>query len=229
MRIFHNWGFKLAALLIAGALWATAQGFRSVEQSIDLPIVLEDVPEEVVVVDQSAREVNVRIAGSRAALRRAEKQMVRYEISLEGIGVGEARFSVDVERLAIPRGATISARSPSTVVLRTEPRVEKRVPVRVDLVGEPPEGFRVEAVRVNPSQVLLQGARAEMRRIREVLTDRVDVSELRETEEFEVRLVLGESHVWRADDGPGVTVEVEIAAPKDGVRFPAGPGPPGRS
>ena len=69
MALLDNFLYKLAALLMAVVLWATAQGFQSEEQSIDLPIALVDVPEDLVVVDQSSEELNLRIAGSRAAVR----------------------------------------------------------------------------------------------------------------------------------------------------------------
>ena len=84
MVLFDNFLYKLAALLMAVVLWATAQGFQSEEQSIDLPIALVDVPEDLVVVDQSSEELNLRIAGSRAAVRQAEKQLLRYTVSLSG-------------------------------------------------------------------------------------------------------------------------------------------------
>jgi YbbR domain-containing protein len=228
--IFRNWVYKLSALVVAFLLWAMAQGLESVDRSIDLTIAFEAVPADVVVVEQSAREVNVRLVGSRAAIGRAEKQLSRYPISLEGLKAGEGRFSIDREELArlLPRGAKVMAHSPSAVVVRAEPRVRKLVPVRVDVVGSPPEGYRVAGVRARPSEIELEGARAEMRRIREVLTDRVDVSGLRESAEREVRLVLDSSHVWRADDeGDPVLVEVEIEAPKARGAHPA-PGAGGR-
>ena len=68
MKIFNNFGYKLAALLIAFVLWAAVQGFRSEELNLDLPIVLEDIPEGVVVVAQSVTKINVKLEGSRVEL-----------------------------------------------------------------------------------------------------------------------------------------------------------------
>ena len=78
------------------------------------------------VVEQSPREINLRVVGSRAALRRAERQLVRYPISLEGVKPGEARFPVEISHLPTPRGAEIASRSPSMIVLRIEERGRKR-------------------------------------------------------------------------------------------------------
>ncbi len=218
MRIFDNLIYKIAALLVATVLWATAQGFRSVEQGLDLPIVLQDVPSELVAVDQSAHEINLRIVGSRAALRQAEKNLLRYPLSLSDIKPGEARFSVTTDQLSLPRGARISARSPSTITLQIERVLTKRVKVRPDLGGALPEGLRVEAVSVEPGEVVLEGARSSMRRIREVMTDRIDLARLRETTTLETTLILGYPHVWRQEpeNGP-VRVHIDVVAdPQEG-------------
>jgi hypothetical protein len=217
MVIFDNLVYKVAALLVASVLWATAQGFRSVEQGLDLPIVLEDVPPELVSVEQSAHEVNLRIVGSRAAVRQAEKNLLRYPLSLAEIKPGESRFSVTTDRLSLPRGARISARSPSTIVIQAERVQSKRVRVRADLAGELSEGLRIQEVSVEPSQVTLEGARSSMRRIREVMTDRIDLGRMRETTTLETSLILGYPHVWRqAEDESPVRVHIDVVAdPQD--------------
>ncbi len=228
MWIFHNALYKVVALLLAVLLWMGAQGFRSVEQSLDIPIALEDEPADVVVVEQSAHEVNLRLSGSRAALRRAAKQLVRYPIDIAGVGPGEASFAIEIERLQIPRGATVAARSPSTVTLMLDKRVSKRVPIRVDLSGTPPEGYRVVAVSVSPAYVNLEGANAAMRRIRDVLTDRIDVGSIRETTTLETRLFL-ETDVWRGEPLDPIRVEIRVKGPpdenQDGEASPLGTDP----
>ncbi len=211
MRIFDNFIYKVAALLVATALWATTQGFRSVEQALDLQIELEDIPEGLVAVGQSVREVNLRIEGSRAALRQAEKTLLRYPLSLTGIKPGETRFSVTTDRLSLPRGARISVRSPSTIVLTVERVQTKRVRVRPDLGGTLPAGLRIESVRIEPSEVTLEGARSSVRRIREVMTDRIDLGRLRTTTTLETSLILGYPHVWRQEeDGGPVQVHIDV-------------------
>jgi YbbR domain-containing protein len=215
--IFQNLIYKVVALLVAAVLWAAVQGSASIEESIDLPIELQGVPESLVVVGQSALEVNLRIKGSRAALRGARRDLKSYPISLEGIEPNmEARFPVTREGLALPRGAEVVARSPSTVLIQTEQVVRKKVPVRADVVGTPPEGYRLVRVDVEPRQVVLAGARSSIRRLREVLTERVDVSDITETTTREAPLAFGGSLVWRAaeDDTP-VKVRIELEGPPE--------------
>jgi YbbR domain-containing protein len=212
VRIFNNLLYKFAALLIACVLWAATQGLRSTEQGFDVPVALEDIPNDVVVVEQTPREINVSVVGSRAALLRADRHVVRYPVSLEGVKPGEARFTIDDRRLAdaMPRGATIGSRSPSTIVLRLEQRIRKRVRVKPDVSGEPAPGYELAAVHVMPDVVELEGARSELRVIREASTDRVDISGLERSEERPVRLVIGAPHVWRAGDDEPINIRIEV-------------------
>jgi hypothetical protein len=216
MRIFSHLGYKLAALALALILWAAAQGLRSVEETIDVPVALESVPEDVIVVGQSAREINLRLVGSRAALRRAARELDYYAISLAGATAPDFHHAVTTEGFSIPRGARILFRSPSSVRVKLEQIVSKTVPVRADLVGTPPEGYTIAGVNIEPAQVTLRGAPSELRRVQYVTTDRVDVSRLRATLEQEVRLVLTGDQIWRDDDGERVRVQVEVNAPPDG-------------
>jgi YbbR domain-containing protein len=83
------------------------------------------------------------------------------------------------------------------------------VRVRPDLEGEPAQGFLVAGVEVEPDRVWLVGARSEVLRLSEVVTETVDVSGLSESEEREVRLSLGGGHVWMEDNSP-VTLRIAI-------------------
>ena len=228
--LFDNLLYKGVALFVAVILWAATQGFRSVEQSLNVPITLENYDRDsLVVVEQSSQEVNLRIVGSQAAVRRAEQQLRRYPVSLGRVQPGELRMGVDPEQLPLPRGARVSAWSPSNLVFRIEPVERRRVPVRPDTAGRPAEGYRVTSIEVEPRELGLAGARSSITRIRDVSTERVDLSGLRETASYPVQVVLGRPHVWRDDQSSTlVTVVVRVERIADSPRPPdqEAPGPP---
>jgi YbbR domain-containing protein len=213
MRIFDNLLYKLVALFVAVLLWVSAQGVNDIEQSLDLRVVYSDLPEGLVVVEQSALEVNVRVRASRAALRQMQSELSTYVVSLGGLKEGTAQIPVLPENLPLPRGATITARSPSLLVFRTESVVSKLVDIRPDVGGDLPNGYALRSVRVVPSQVEVAGARTSVRWMREVPTQRVDISQLRTTTTIEAPLLLI-PNVWRKDGQQApVQVTVEIAGP----------------
>jgi YbbR domain-containing protein len=212
MSIFDNLLYKVVALLIACVLWAAAQGVTDVEQSFDIPVQIERVPENLVVIEESAHEINLRVMGSRAALRQVAKNVQHYAVSFEGAKAGETRMAVNKELIALPRGARIVASSPSTLSFALESVSSKVVPVRADLVGELPAGLALGRVSVEPKEIAISGARSTVRNVREVVTDRVDLSTLRESTTLESPVALGFPHIWRKDQsGEPIRIRIEVA------------------
>lgn len=217
MWIFQNLSYKLLAVAIALLLWAFAQGTSENEIGFDIPIVFNGVPESLVIVDKSADEVNLRVMGSKAALRNLSPGDLEYVVDVSGAKRGVADYDIELSRLELPRGAQPVARSPSRVQVEFERRGSKVVRVRPDLEGQPLEGFAVAGVEVEPAGVRITGARSEVLRLNEVLTETIDVNGLNRSVEREVRLSLGASHAWVEEPRP-IRVRVQIAPvePADG-------------
>jgi len=207
--LFSNLGYKIFAVFVAVALWSATQGFRSEEASIELSVQLVAPPRGLVVIGQSAREVNLKISGSRWAVQQA-RSLDNYAISLEEAGVGEMRYRVQPDLLDLPRGAKILAHSPSTISVKLDEIIEKPVRVDVPVVGEVPLGYRLEGTEVEPTSVLLLGARSVMENLRAVSTETVNLSEIRSTAIREVPLAIGLSHVWPVSDRATVRVRVRV-------------------
>ena len=64
-----RFGVLLLAIAIALFLWGVANGSSSVEVAYDIPVVLSGLKGKFVVTEVSVSDVNVRVRGSRAALR----------------------------------------------------------------------------------------------------------------------------------------------------------------
>ena len=225
MRFFGNLGYKVLAIVIALFLWLVARGSSSVERGFDIPVVLQGVPDELVVVDQGADVVNVRLLGPRSALRNFNPERLEYPLEISEAKPGQADFEVDLSRFDLPRGARVVSRSPSRIALSLERRIGKTVKVKPDLDGQPAEGFRVTKVSVEPPRVRLTGARSEVLRLSEVATETIDVAGATGPVEREVRISAGPGHVW-AESPRTVKVNVAVEAEPVEVRpvAPLGPG-----
>lgn len=225
MRFFGNLGYKVLAIVIALFLWLVARGSSSVERGFDIPVVLQGVPDELVVVDQGADVVNVRLLGPRSALRNFNPERLEYPLEISEAKPGQADFEVDLSRFDLPRGARVVSRSPSRIALSLERRIGKTVKVKPDLDGQPAEGFRVTKVSVEPPRVRITGARSEVLRLSEVATETIDVAGATGPVEREVRISAGPGHVW-AESPRTVKVNVAVEAEPVEVRpvAPLGPG-----
>jgi len=224
MRFFGNLGYKVLAVVIGLFLWVVARGSSSVERGFDIPVVLEGVPEELVVVDRGADVVNVRLLGTRAALRNFDPESLEYSLEVSEAKPGQADFEVDLSRFDLPRGARVVSRSPSRIELALEKRIGKTVKVKPDLEGTPADGYRVGSISVDPPRVRITGARSEVLRLSEVATETIDVAGATGPVEREVRISAGPGHVW-ADSPRMVKVTVDVEA----ERTPLAPTKPRRS
>lgn len=204
-------GYLLLSALIAAVLWGVARSQATVTWPIDVPVVFENVPENLVVTKPSANVVNIRLQGSRTA-RRNTPEKLAYPIDVSTARPGPAVFEVDTSILNrdLPR-SDIVARSPSSIEVRFERRGRKSVRIRADIEGQPPADYELLGVQVEPPRVWLAGARGDVLRLSEVVTEAIDISELTETTEREVRLSLGSGTVWMEERQP-VKVKIEVAA-----------------
>jgi YbbR domain-containing protein len=205
-------GTLLLAWAIAMVLWGMVHGTSSIERGVDIPIVFDGISQELVLVDQSARAVNIRVMGSRAALRDVGPSKIEYHVYVSGAQRGEAVYEIDPGRIEeqLPTGARIVSRSPASLEVKFARRGRKSVRVRADLVGEPAEGYNVAWVEVDPAYVWLIGDRREVVSMREAITETLEIRGLSEPMEREVRLALPD-HVWMEESRP-VNVRIQVEA-----------------
>lgn len=201
--------YALLALVISAVLWAMTHGTSKIERGFDIPVVFEGVPESLVITKKSTQEVNIRVLGPRSALRDISPNDLEYGVNLEGAKPGKAVYIVDETTIELPMGARILSRSPATIDLEFERRGRKSVRVVADLEGEPAEGFVVTEVELNPPRIWLAGARSEVLRLSEVMTETIDMAGLEASIDREVRVSLGAGHIWVDQDEP-IRLRIQI-------------------
>jgi len=226
MRLFASVrpGLLLLALAIAIFLWGIASGTSNAERGFDIPVVLDRLPDSIVVTDQNSDAVNVRVMGSRAVLRSIAPEKYKYEIDVSGGKPGVAVYDIELAKIDLPRGASFVAHSPSRVQVRFEKKGRKAVPVRPELEGTPAAGFRLTEVEVDPPEVSLIGAWSQVMRLNDVVTDAIDLTGINSQTTREVRISPQRGNVRVEDDRP-VTVRlmVEPEVPQEALEIsPAG-------
>jgi YbbR domain-containing protein len=204
-----NLRYGFMAVVIAMVLWGIAHGEKEKERNVDIPVAFHGLPENIVITEQSTAEINIRVQGSRASLRNVSPTTMEYPVNVEGARPGPAIYDIEASHIDPPRGVKVVSRSPARIELKFEPRGRKNVRIRPDIEGEPAEGFLLGDVVAAPDRVWLAGARSDVLRLNEVVTETVDITGLSKPLEKEVRLALGGGHVWMEED-QSVTVRVQV-------------------
>jgi YbbR domain-containing protein len=206
-----NLRYGLMAMLIATVLWGIAHGEKRTERNMDIPVAFYGLPDDLVISEQSATEINIRVQGSRAALRNASPTTMEYPVNLDGAKPGPALYDIEASYVDAPRGVKVVSRSPARIELEFDPRGRKNVRIRPDIEGEPAEGFLLGEIVLEPERVWLTGARGDVLRLSEVVTETIDITGQAKPIEKEVRLALRGGNVWMEEDKP-VVVKVDIQA-----------------
>jgi YbbR domain-containing protein len=207
------------ALAISTVLWGIAHGSSSVERGIDIPVSFRNLPDDLVITGQSSDEVNIRVRGSRAALRNLSPAQLQYVVDVAGAKPGLSAYEVDVSRFDLPRGTNVVSRSPASLEVEFEGRGRRSVRIRADVEGEAAVGYLMGEVVVEPPRVWLTGARSEVMRLTEVVTETIDATGAEAPIDRGVRLSLGGGHVWMEENLP-VRVKIPIE-PVEGEKVEA--------
>lgn len=206
------------ALLAAVLLWGFTQSTATQERGFDIPVVPTHLPDDLILTARSSDAVDIRVRGSRGALRRVPSDL-EYEVDLSDAKPGTSSREVDLTAVDVGRGAQIVSRSPTQLDFTIERKISRRMAVKPELVGTPAEGFSVADVQASPRRLLVTGAESELLRLGELLTETVDVGGASESFERSVKIVALGPHAWLdAPQEVRVRVELEKMPAPDGAK-----------
>ena len=179
MRRFLRYpGTMVLALVLAAVVWygkALERRERISEKQVEASVTLVNVPAEMVITSEVPRALMLRVRGPLSRLRGLEPAQTGVVIDLRGAGEGEHEFTVETRNVAVPEGIAVLVVSPAQVPLRLERLVQRRIPVRPRVAGEPAPGLAVGRVDASPALVLVSGPRLQLEALRSVTTDAVSV------------------------------------------------------
>lgn len=170
--VTHNLPLKLVSLAIAVGLWAFVNiGERDSEEAIKVPVELRQIPAALMITSPRVDFVDVRVVGPRTLLGRIDYGQLSIALDLSGALPGPAVFTVNVDRLNLPRGVRVVRVTPAQITVTLERIGRKVVPVVLSLSGQPPTDFHMTAVRVSPEEVEITGPDPQVEAIESVTTE----------------------------------------------------------
>ncbi len=217
----ENWTLKLLSLVFALVLWMFIMGERRQEVGYRVPLELQNIPVGLMVANEVPSLVDVRVSGPRTLLMKISPNDISIMVDLADLQPGLTTFKRLEERLNLPGGLRVTRLSPSFIDLKLERIRQKRVPVKIALVGEPLEGYRIGSVQAVPERVLIEGAESELKSVREVTTEPIDLSGVNEGFSLIVPLEHSGTYIYfKTEKTTEVQVEIQaveaVPGPVDG-------------
>lgn len=152
----------------------------------------------------------VQIISSRSVVDQVA--MVKAYIDVSGLRESVTNREVPVN-VYDSQGNGLNVRiEPTSVVVSVDiQQNSKTVPIEVNTTGELPEGFELISAEASANEVEVFGSRAALAEIEQINTEEIDLSELNESGEIEVKLDLPENTVVNEEN---IAIDVELAKPK---------------
>jgi YbbR domain-containing protein len=154
------------------------------------------------------RELRVEIVGPLSRIRSISDESLAYGVDLSSIKPGPNRVEIDSELLKLPTELEITNISPRSFNVHIEELFVRALPVKLNIIGKPKEGYQVVSTKTMPENVSVTGPKSVITKLKEVTLD-IPVSG-RETSYFETikpRLNLPDSDVLDS-----VSVELEVSS-----------------
>jgi YbbR domain-containing protein len=216
--VSSNLGTKVVSVIIAAVLWFVVLGSRNVEVTKEIPLELI-TPAEVVPANDIPEKISFRLSGPKAFLRAIlDRREDPIRVNLSGAKPGLVTYRFFSDNIRLPIGVKVQSISPTAILIKLENQKRRDVPVRVELRGIPPEGYRITRTEVTPPVIRIKGAETRVDAVTEIATVPIDVSTLRETMDREVPLEIARHNVQVDGPLPRVLVEVDATAANYRIR-----------
>ena len=170
----RNLGYKLVSLALAIVFWIWITSLEEPailwgKQTLDVPLVVYNQPSNLVVIS-NVPSITVRVDNSNDQGINI-KNLFAY-VDLKDAVAGEHSYQVFMDT---PEGVKVENISPSTVVLKLDTVKDKIVPVIVNIVGTPANGFQVGKPIITPPVVNVRGPTSVLEKLEDVTVE-VDVT-----------------------------------------------------
>lgn len=171
----ENLTLKLISLILASLLWIQIAGQQRVQRSTSVPVEFINMPSGLEIVSELPREVTVVI--SKPSSVRMDERDLAAVIDLRGAEPGTAIFPLTERSIRnIPSGVEVEDIVQRRLKIEFERTRRKIVKVEPEIIGQPPAGYQVGDVRLNPSEVLISGPESRLEEISTAETEPLDVA-----------------------------------------------------
>lgn len=206
---------KLISLILVLILWGFIGGQPRAEIWLTVPLEYRNMPTNMEIVGDLASRVEVGIRGPRGLISNITSDQVKAHVDLSQALRGLNYVRLTEGNIRVPLGTEITKINPSSIRIRLENIKSRSIPIKVHFIGKLPRPLRLKAVSAEPPSIVLQGPEGALKKIREVFTEPVDLSEITEDVQLTVGIDVNSPQVRLGADQPSqVSVHIQLEQPK---------------
>jgi len=207
----ENLWIKAFSVAFALFFWSAISGVKTSEISLKGVVEYVGIPGKMSLAREWAGPVNLRVRGSRGLLAGISSDNVRVRLNLGDTREGTNFVTITQADVDVPPGVQITSIKPSVVKLVVEAIETRTFRVEPEFVDSLPQGFALQSVSADPSEVMLEGPRSQLNKIEKVVTQPISLLEISRTKKVTTPVVTVPSTViLTGKELPKVTVTIEV-------------------
>ncbi len=213
----HNFGLKLFSLAVSIGLFTVVHGAESGQRSFQVQVVaiLPPASKGKVLVGKIPDKVNVKLSGSQSIVN-SVRSLESVQIDLTA---ANNYYYFEPSLFGLPAGIDVQV-TPQSLTLEWEPRMERTLPVRLQLNALTNPNLELASKPVvTPARATVSGPRSSVQRLGDLVTEPLSLADLGPgTHRRRVPLLALPENV-SVNEGAEINVEVTIETKKEQRRL----------
>jgi YbbR domain-containing protein len=163
--MLRNWQTILLSIALAVFTWFLVTGREVVETWVDMPVVMTNPPEGLIIEDGLVDKIQVRLRGPKGLVGNLPSQNLVYPVNVSNLKVGEQVVDIDPDKIPLSSTYEIIEVKPNRLRLTVDRRISKKIAVEAAWAGNLNSDYRLQEVTASPDVVVIRGPETMLRKI----------------------------------------------------------------
>jgi YbbR domain-containing protein len=163
--MLRNWQTVLLSIALAVFTWFLVTGREVVETWVDMPVVMTNPPEGLIIEDGLVDKIQVRLRGPKGLVGNLASQNLVYPINVSNLKIGEQVVDIDPAKIPLSSTYEIIEVRPNRLRLTVDRRISKKIAVEAAWAGNLNSDYKLQEVTASPDVVTVRGPETLLRKI----------------------------------------------------------------
>ena len=160
-----NWQTMLLALSLAIFTWFLVTGREVVETWVDMPLIMTNPPEGMIIEDGLVDKIQVRLRGPKGLVDSLSSQSLSHSLDVSDLSIGQQVVEIDSAELPLPPTYEIIEVKPNRLRLTVDRRIAKMISLEAVWSGALNNDYKLLEVTAAPELVEIKGPETLLRKI----------------------------------------------------------------
>ncbi|WP_319543560.1 CdaR family protein [uncultured Pseudodesulfovibrio sp.] len=161
----RNWQTAILALALAVFTWFLVTGREVVESWVDMPVVMTNPPEGLIIEDGLVDKIQVRLRGPKGLVGNLATENLPYHVDVSNLKIGIQVVDIDASNIPLPSTYEIIEVKPNRLKLTVDRRVSKEIEVEAAWAGDLNPDYTLQEITAVPTRVVVRGPETVLRKI----------------------------------------------------------------